>query len=204
MQSKVSFRPGSLVCITVAVATVIGCSRTDPNIVTTLATSNKWIVLGVGDLRAASNPFVTNILRFRAVREGAVYAEGPLYEIEGSGPTFRDKFPNTEWVGDSALHFWYPLKSVVKRDASLVVHNGGARSLKWLQLRYNELFLVLGLDPGHSVELPLFRWEPYVWISVDGEFEDGRPVPSETQSMRDASRRLQLTLTDATVSLLRH
>jgi hypothetical protein len=180
---------------------VAGCERADYAQRTALAKSETWEVFAIGELNAPAGYLSTDVVQFQAVRNGKLFAEGPLYAAGSNDQPFNRRYTRTQWIGRNTLHFWFP-PAEERGRLRVSVHNAGTTGLRWLKLNTYELFLLLDIGPGEVIDLPLWRWGgDYLWFTIEGEFVSGQLLRRNLETSVRDSQGVRLTIRDMEVSI---
>ncbi len=125
-------------------------------------------------------PLSGRVVRFDLFKNGnplAVDRELTTFNLEDAG--FEGRYSSHDWVSESALKF--NARSADLRDDQdfLVISNHTTESIKYLVIDALDLFLVIDIQPRSFLEfrVPRYRWQS--WISVAGEFSNGKAIQSK-------------------------
>lgn len=165
-----------------------------------IARDAQWTITAVGDLEATGRGFRANLVRFEAARLGVLYAEGDLYEAGPHDHSFAFRYDSREWVARNALrlaHVPPPHLATVE----LLVRNESSRTIKYMVVNSDELFLVLELPPGAFVTLPTRRWGDSIAITLRGAFDTGAPFHATSEVLRGAGQRVEIIVRSERVDM---
>ncbi|MER3478880.1 MAG: hypothetical protein C4287_23480, partial [Leptolyngbya sp. ERB_1_2] len=123
-------------------------------------------------------PFSDQYVKFNLYKNGySVSAFQELTILGWSENGFLYKYPEYEWVGERMLRFrdW----AAVSRESkdSILILNRSTRKVKYVVIDALDLFLVLDIDANSTLELKAPRYGWNSWITGQGEFADGQPIP---------------------------
>ena len=169
----------------------IGCDNFVADQRQVVARDEQWTITAVGDLQASGRAFRANLIRFEAARSGVPYADGDLYEAGSHDHSFAFRYDSREWVSQNALRLAHiPPPDLV--TVELRVRNETQRTIKYLIINTDELFLVLQLPPRMSVAIPTRRWGDFTSVNVRGVFDSGASFRATSGTFEDAARHVEV------------
>lgn len=89
-------------------------------------------------------------------------------------------FPQHTWVSDSVLHFYRQEYFEAGPPDRLEVVNRTSKEVKYLRINSVDLFILFSMQPS-SLNASPPRGDSR-WLSVTGEFADGRPIKDNSAS----------------------
>jgi hypothetical protein len=180
--------------------TTLGCDTFADDQRQVIARDAQWTITAVGDLEASGRGFLANFVRFEAARLGVRYADGDLYEAGPRDHSFAFRYDSREWVARNALrlaHVPPPHLPTVE----LLVRNESSRTIKYLVVNTDELFLLLELPPGAFVTLPTRRWGDFTAISLRGVFDSGASFHASSEVLKGAAQRVDVIVRSERVDM---
>jgi len=162
-----------------------------------IARNSEWTITAVGDLQTAG-AYRATLIRFEAVRNGAPYVDGDLYEAYDD--SFAAQYDSREWVAPNALRLGrMPPPNLV--TVQLLVGNETSQTIKYLILNTAEMFLLLELPPRAVVTVPTRRWGDFTDITLRGVFDSGASFHATSDLFKDAERRIKVIVRPSGVEM---
>lgn len=151
---------------------------------TTTSPNGTYVVQLSGRKDRTTLPVIYHRVRFSVSKNGRSFLTNRyLYSGDWLDPTFGILYPRQIWASDSALHFQRPGGSGASAPGRLVVVNRASKEIKYLRVESIDLFLLFSMQPGSTIYLNAAPPRgDFIWVSVAGEFSDGRAVKETAAS----------------------
>lgn len=169
-----------------------GCERFEQGERKEIAKNAVWTVGVLGDLNSAGPYLGRNIVRFEVRRSGERYASGLLYEAGPHDRSFLGRYDRTDWVSPNVLRFSH-IARLDSPTSEIQLRNESTQTVRWLQIKSDDLFLVLGLPPGAAVTFVTSHSED-PRLAVNGEIEGDRVIPRVAEDVQQTWRRIDITV----------
>ena len=98
-----------------------------------------------------------------------------LHSGDWFDPSFKDLYPQYNWVSNSVIRFGREAIDEDKYD-SLIVSNDSNQPINYLRIQSADLFLLFDLAPKSNVRLSAYPQTWLSWITVEGEFRSGELI----------------------------
>lgn len=122
-------------------------------------------------------PIIEHAVYVDLFRHGQPIMRGrKLHSGDWFDPAFENLYPEYSWENISTLKFHRGKEPEQSWD-TLNVTNNTSKTIKFLRVQARELFLLFDLRAQAHTKLSAF---PQTWLAgimVEGEFEDGKPIP---------------------------
>ena len=132
---------------------VVACDGGGGLVLTAVSPQKTAEVELVGNPSRPTNYFVNNRVNFRALRGGRVVARGNLHIADWLDDGFATAYPSHDWPFENVLRFASAERRHYTTKDTIVVLNGSSRQASFITVRYCDLFVVLQLESGATVEL---------------------------------------------------
>jgi hypothetical protein len=120
---------------------------------------------------------VPNRIEFDTYAHGKLaYESQPLLTEYWSDTNFKSLYPNITWESESILRFQrFDTRNNDLPD-TVIIMNESPRKISYLAVSSLDLYLILNLEPGSRIVLPVPRYKELSWITAQGQYSDGSKI----------------------------
>jgi hypothetical protein len=131
---------------------VVDCTRRAP-VALRIPSPQLTYLVALSGYFSRPYPLVEHEIQFKAVRNGAQVATGSLYSGDFMDDSFADAYRGHEWPRENVVQFLAVARHCSTVSDRVTIFNRTSRPVSAVKLKYIDLFLVFGLDPGSTVEV---------------------------------------------------